>query len=51
MTRSEWKKPTLEILSTRETAAAGAGAPDVFHTANSATNAIPSGQGTTPPAS
>jgi len=44
MSKVEWGTPKLEILSTRETAAGGGTLQDVFHTANTDTNASPSGQ-------
>ncbi len=49
MIKSEWNSPVLEILSTRDTAAGGQAAPDVFHSAPSGTQALPSG--TLPPQS
>jgi len=35
MTKTEWKSPKLEILSTRRTAAGGGGLIDGFHTDDS----------------
>jgi len=49
MSKNEWISPKLEILSTRETAAGGAAAPDVFHTNGSNAGSDPSG--TLPPVS
>jgi len=40
--KDAWTQPNLEVLSTRNTAAGGAGQPDVFHSAGSATEAQPS---------
>jgi len=51
MSKFNWNSPKLEILSTRETAAGGSAAPDVFHTSNSAENPLPSGTDVQPPQS
>jgi len=47
--KHEWNSPVLEILSTRETAAGGQAAPDIFHSGGSDNRTLPSG--TLPPVS